>query len=1095
MKMKLRVNLQKIQTLAASLAVLIGSLTPHPTLGQTSEPPNSSILPATVLAIESIQLEGTNVVVKVDVSSGIKTVLLESRTRLGSGNWEPRAVERLGDFSTPVKVITFRFPMAASMEMLRVRGDSTDPLPPSFYTGVSSFGVPSTTSGENNVFGAEVTAQAGDKAAAPVAAPGATTTTRTVVESDIWNIEGDVLYFFNQYRGLQVIDIAKPDQPVLRGTYNLPAAGEQMYLLDTNHVILLAHDYCGGYSSTSEGLVILLEVTDGQPKIVAQLAVPGAIRESRLVGTALYTVSERYRPILMPAKQGGTQEVWEWGSEISSFDLSRFSSPEQKFKEWVPGYGNAIMATDRFLFVATPQQGGFNGWINSDVRVFDISAPDGTTQALSTIAARGRVKDKFKMNLNGDTFTLVSETWGNPVKTQVETYSLADPKNPKSLANLPIIEREQLYATRFDGDRLYVVTFFRVDPLWIIDLSDPTQPTKVGELQIPGWSTYLHPLGDRLLAIGIDNTNGWRTVVQLFDVHNPAKPTLASKVFLGEQYSSSEANYDEKAFGVLPDQNLILVPYSTWSPDGSFQGVHLIDLERDTLRKRGAIEHELQARRATVHRDRILSVSGVELLSVDATDRDHPKVVSTTELSWAADRIFLQGAHLVEVEGTWANQPALRVVLADQTDKALSRTKLANLPVLGTTVQDKRLYVAQGRSTEVIWPQIYNPTNYFPIKTNLARLILSVFDLTKLPELPLLGRSETSFANRYWNTLDALWPKPGVLVWSSKSYWGPWLGIRSLAPGAAVDVAVGAPTATFVDSKIAFAPWWRGSDSVFIAYDVQDATAPKLVSETNLRDTNSWWSFSQPFATAGLVYVSHQSSEYLKDLQPPPYVSYRWDGTKQIPTTNYPPPGAWVQRYFLDVIDYADPKAPVTRKPVNIPGSLIGLSHQGAMLYTQGYRYGDVTKWTDWAEWLDASAYDGVQAHLVDSLALTTTYPRPILVFGKSIFLGRASDQKDAPANIETWTVSDAGKFARTGLTTLSEPANGFKSFGDLLTVQFNNRLALYNAANPDALQLRGGGDNPGCFGFNLDSADGTVDRGLWIPLGAYGVTKIDVKR
>src|SRR6266545_7702936 len=231
---------------------------------------------------------------------------------------------------------------------------------------------------------------------------------------------------------------------------------------------------------------------------------------------------------------------------------------------------------------------------------------------------------------------------------------------------LKLIEGETLFATRFDRDRLYVVTFRQVDPLWIVDLSDPAQPKVAGELQVPGWSTYIHPLGDRLVTIGRDNTAGPRTTVSLFDVQDSAHPALLGRVALGEQYSYSEANFDEKAVGVLPDDGLILLPFSTWTTNGNFQGVQLVDLSRDSLALRGRIEHEMQARRATVHRDRIVSVSGRELLSVDASDRDHPVIRSSTSLVWSVDQVFLAGQFILEIERASGNSsgPQVRVALA-----------------------------------------------------------------------------------------------------------------------------------------------------------------------------------------------------------------------------------------------------------------------------------------------------------------------------------------------------------------------------------------------------------------------------------------------
>src|SRR5262249_44748012 len=97
---------------------------------------------------------------------------------------------------------------------------------------------------------------------------------------------------------------------------------------------------------------------------------------------------------------------------------------------------------------------------------------------------------------------------------------------------------EQIYSVRFDGNTGYVVTYQQVDPLYTIDLSDPTAPKVVGQLDLQGYSAYLHPLGGGLLlGVGQDvsTTNNEPTgaQIELFDVSNPASPQLLAKTSLG----------------------------------------------------------------------------------------------------------------------------------------------------------------------------------------------------------------------------------------------------------------------------------------------------------------------------------------------------------------------------------------------------------------------------------------------------------------------------------------------------------------------------------------------------------------------------------
>ena len=1034
--------------------------------------------------ITSIQIAGEQVTIVVEVPAGVAKVTLESRARFGAGAWELRAVAR----PSGPGPITFTLPKSSSLplELVRVRTDASEPLPASFYRGATNFT-------------GEVTSAPGSDASpllgginVPLGVNVPTTDatkTREVVESDIWKVESNTLYFFNQYRGLQVIDISDPEAPSIRGTLSLPAAGEQMYVLGTNYVVLLARDGCYG----SDSRVVIVKVSGAIPTVVATFPVSGQIQESRFVGTALYVAANAYRPVT------DKTDYWEGGTQISSFDLAQPESPAAKGTLWYAGYGNVIMATDRFLFVVLTDG---NDWNHSLVQCVDIASPDGAMQALAKISPVGRVDDKFKMNLNGDVFTVISGYWDQAWQriNTIETFSLADPKAPVKLSNpgLEVGNGEQLHATRFDGDRLYVVTFFRTDPLWVVDLSHPAKPEIIGKLLVPGWSTYIQPLGNRLVTIGIDNSNNWRVAVSLFNVENPAQPSLISKVPLGENSSWSEATYDEKAFSVLPDAGLILVPYQGYLTNGYATRVQLIDLKLDDLTtnalvQRGAIEHQFQPRRATVYQDYILSISGKELMAVNAADRDKPKVVAQTELAWNVDRVFVQGDYLIELAGGssyyyyWWDQstaPGLRVALASDPNTVLARLDLTNtLPIIGATVKEGRLYLAQGPAGYAMPYMLINQgdPSQPSFVTNTPSLYLSVFDLAVLPALKLTGQTQVVSDTGWGGALQALWVKTNLLVWAGgENYWNGWYAMDMMVAGGPLRAGL-------------WYPWYsRSAGGRLAAFNVADPAAPMFLSETNLMATNSW-SYSTAFTTGGLVYLSHQNSEFVEDILPP-----NPGGVTPTDPTKVPDPiqtqGHWIQKYYLDVIDYADAALPTVRKPVGLPGQLTGLSHEGAVVYARSYHVAaDGTR--DYSvEWIDACAYDGVSAALVDSLALSKEWPRPALVQGNYLFLGSADSTTNQLNRLETWTLSEQGRFTPLSAFSQKSAANVFAVFGNLLAVQnYDSNYELLDMTNPLKLVLVGQSTAGSCWYGSLTYADGLLDRGLWIPLGDYGVTKVEV--
>ncbi|MFN7133989.1 MAG: beta-propeller domain-containing protein, partial [Myxococcales bacterium] len=166
---------------------------------------------------------------------------------------------------------------------------------------------------------------------------------------------------------------------------------------------------------------------------------------------------------------------------------------------------------------------------------------------------------------------------------------------------------ELIYSSRFSGDRGFVVTYKQVDPLFTLDLADPTHPKVVGELKIPGFSTYIHMLDPtHLLTIGNETTttSDGREIrtgmsLQIFDVSDMAKPRQADKILIGSQSSWSEALYDHKAFNYFAKTGTLAIPFTDWNSRGSdywgsfLSAVKLFKVDASTyqLSAAGQIDH------------------------------------------------------------------------------------------------------------------------------------------------------------------------------------------------------------------------------------------------------------------------------------------------------------------------------------------------------------------------------------------------------------------------------------------------------------------------------------------------------------------------
>ncbi|PWU11691.1 MAG: hypothetical protein C5B50_22865 [Verrucomicrobia bacterium] len=1098
--------------------------------------------------ILNIRTNGANLMISVKVPKGWQAVVLESRGASAAGAWIPQAVARAGLGSGK---ILFKVPAALKGQVFHVQGELTEPLPKKYYQGRHTFARRKSTFWRPDQGMGEVFSLAPNGALPATATPPATATaSREVVESDIWKISGDTLYFFNQLRGLQVFNISNPDAPILLSTLDLPAVGEQMYLLDLQHVVLLAQDNC---SADGQSQVLIVDLSTSPPRIQATLPALGWIEESRLVGNLLYVAAGGYQPGF-----GTNSDLWTWGTTVSSFDLSNPAAPAARSVLFLSAETDAILATDTFLFVPVTDYTA-EGQSLPQVHVIDITSPSGMMTDVADIPIAGQVADKFGMNLRGDIFSVVSsqwmvnttnlppDDWDGQWVTTLQTFSLANPGAPAALGNLELAQGEQLFATRFDGQRAYVATTRFTDPLWVVDLSDPANPVVAGSVDVPGYETHLQPMGDRLLTLG---SQGDQVSVSLFDVHDASNPALLSNVLLGQNDSWSEASYDDKALTVLADIGLILVPYEGVTSNGWADRIQLIDLATNSLTARGIIQHRFAPRRSAEHAGRVLSISNEELLSADITNRDAPIVTSDIEIAWPVNRLFLAGDYLLEIAngGAWsgAEAPAVRVAPASQPDTVIGQVDLSPMPIVGTTLQNGRLYLLQrpdffywwplgapaNRSADSLSARSSQATSLIPFwPPTPTNLFLTILDVSSPPAIQTISVTTITNQNPASGTFQALWPTPDLLVWFSTgfSFWiNPILDARPLgtaAPGFARPGFAGSPplvtpgsgglggTLTIPGNVLGHSsPITNIGPTALTGLTGPTSARPPALVSGSFVSIPYWWPWwniggarllafdvtdaSNPQPVSDFTFNPTNSWGFSK-----PFVAggmiYFTHEQWNTPTDANGSSGSsdWFVSDYLDVLDYSQPASPTARPSIPVPGQLQGLSSDGSLLYllgTAGARNGISD---ENIEALNACSYDGVSVYLVDSLALAQTWPRPILVNSGTVYLGRSSGDVTATNTLEAWTLTLQGHFARQATVKVSQPIYALGVFSGLLASEdVNNTVTLYDASSSSSLPQIGQGRSSGCLWLDLNNADGTLDSGLWIPLDDYGVSFVPTK-
>lgn len=220
----------------------------------------------------------------------------------------------------------------------------------------------------------------------------------------------------------------------------------------------------------------------------------------------------------------------------------------------------------------------------------------------------GQVLNQFSMDENGDYFRIATtrnQIWSRLTDKPEESYSNvyvldSELKIVGSLENIATTER--IYSARFMGDRVYLVTFRRTDPLYAIGLSDPTKPSVLGAIKVPGFSTYLHPAdknGNKIIGFGRDAEAEGETSVKvkglkvaLFDFTDLSQPKELDSYLIGDMTSDSIALNDHKAFLYSESKNLLALPVVLRDNNKiSFAGSMVFGITDNRFVLKGKIDH------------------------------------------------------------------------------------------------------------------------------------------------------------------------------------------------------------------------------------------------------------------------------------------------------------------------------------------------------------------------------------------------------------------------------------------------------------------------------------------------------------------------
>lgn len=267
------------------------------------------------------------------------------------------------------------------------------------------------------------------------------------------------------------------------------------------------------------------------------------------------------------------------------------------------------------------------------IHAFDISEP-GPARYLGSGEVEGSTIGQYALSEWEGNLRVATTTggggwgWGQGSESRVTVLAEED----GALVQIGLVDGlgpdEQIYAVRYAGPTAYVVTFRRVDPLYVLDLSDPTEPAVRGELKITGYSAYLHPVGtDRVIGVGQEARTDGRTVgaqVSLFDVGDPTAPRKLDGHVVRNGWS--EAEHEARAFLYWEPTGQLVLPMTT----GKRAGALVLAVDGDTVSEVGWVTSQGSraantgetVRRSLVIGDRLFTVwpDGIQSNALDTLD-------------------------------------------------------------------------------------------------------------------------------------------------------------------------------------------------------------------------------------------------------------------------------------------------------------------------------------------------------------------------------------------------------------------------------------------------------------------------------------------
>jgi uncharacterized secreted protein with C-terminal beta-propeller domain len=407
---------------------------------------------------------------------------------------------------------------------------------------------------------------------------------------------------------------------VIGSQYGMVYLGEPVYAGGNGEISVYQY-----FENNVKTFVNVYDVSDKvHPVLARNFTLSGSYFNSRMIGDYVYAVVNQPAYVLennvlpLPRVYAGTAVSEIAPSKIYYSDTANYSDVANNYFTYTTFIGLNVKDSGQELTNMTVLMGGastmyvslsniyvtYPTWSEGGeyTSIYRISVNKDALNFEAKGSVAGYVLNQYSMDEYNGNFRLATTSWKDTTRNAI--YVLNSNLTTVGEVKLENAEvRETIQSVRFMGDKAYVVTFEQKDPFFVLDMSNPIAPRVAGKLEIPGYSSYLHPFDENhVIGLGMENST---VKLSLFDVANVNAPTEIARYIVQGDYTSSDALYEPKAFLFDKQKELLVIPISITNygvvdssgkgldmQGGYWQGAYVFRLTLTGFEPKGGVTHQ-----------------------------------------------------------------------------------------------------------------------------------------------------------------------------------------------------------------------------------------------------------------------------------------------------------------------------------------------------------------------------------------------------------------------------------------------------------------------------------------------------------------------